>query len=298
MQISKYQVFAKVVECGSLTKAAEVLNYTQSGISHIVKNLEKEVGVQLLIRSNKEFRLTPEGEQLLETIREIANQEEKLTQLAGEIRGVQTGRIRIGSMCSVSSLWLPYVIHDLFEQYPNIEFEVVDGDYEETEKLLEQDDLDCALLPKPCSKQLSHELLYMDKYYAVIPEHHPWSSMESVPIPYFEGENFIVPTEGMQYRMGDMFRRYNVHPHIRLRAKDDHGTLSMVHAGLGITILSEMLLRCYLLNFDVEVKEIDPAAYRDLGFCLHEGREMSPVTRLFHDYLIEWVRRNVPHHAL
>ena len=51
MSISKYQVFVKVVSCGTFTKAAEALNFTQSGISHAITSLESELGITLLSRS-------------------------------------------------------------------------------------------------------------------------------------------------------------------------------------------------------------------------------------------------------
>ncbi len=291
MQTSKYQVFVKVVECQSLTRAAEELNYTQSGISHIIKNLEKDLGFPLLIRSNTEFRLTSEGEVLLPTFRELALGEEKLRQIASAITGVQKGRIRIGSMCSVSSLWLPYIIKDFLKNHPEVEVELVDTDYEEAELLLENDRIDCAFLPKPLSPNITHELLYRDPFYAVMPKDHPWNSREKVSVKLFEGENFIVPTEGMKYRMGDMFRDHGVTPKIRLKTRDDHGTLSLVYAGLGVTILSEMLLKCY--PFDVTVKELEELAYRDLGFCLRKNRTMSPVTEIFRRYVFRWVEENV-----
>ena len=67
-----------------MTKAAEELHYTQSGISHIIKNLEKDLGFPLLIRSNTDFRLTSEGEALLPVFREIALGEEKLAKTLQE----------------------------------------------------------------------------------------------------------------------------------------------------------------------------------------------------------------------
>lgn len=294
MQTSKYQVFVKVVECRSLTKAAEELHYTQSGISHIIKNLEKDLGFPLLIRSNTDFRLTSEGEALLPVFREIALGEEKLRQTASAILGVQEGKIRIGSMCSVSSLWMPYILKEFMEQHPKVEVELVDTDYEEAEKLLESDRIDCAFLPKPISPNLTHELLYMDPFFVVMPKGHPWCSRETIPMELFEGEDFIVPTEGMKYRMGDLFRKHDVHPNLRLRTRDDYGTLSLVFAGLGVTILSEMLLKCY--SMDVEVRPLEGEAYRDLGFCLRKDRKVNPVTELFHQYVLKWAKGNLTAH--
>ncbi len=71
MGASRYEVFCKVVELGSLTQAAEVLGYTQPGISHIISAMEEEFGFPLLIRSRSGVRPTADGERVLPIIRRI-----------------------------------------------------------------------------------------------------------------------------------------------------------------------------------------------------------------------------------
>ena len=65
MNLQKYLAFVKTVECGSFTKAAEILNYSQSGISRMIHDLEKEWKVLLLERSRGGVRLTSDGLKLL-----------------------------------------------------------------------------------------------------------------------------------------------------------------------------------------------------------------------------------------
>ena len=87
MDTKKYEVFAKTVELGSLTRAAEELGLTQSGVSHILAAMEEELGFTLLKRSRAGVRLTAEGEQLLPCIREIVRQEGLLRERAASLRG-------------------------------------------------------------------------------------------------------------------------------------------------------------------------------------------------------------------
>lgn len=289
MHISKYQIFARIVEEGSLTRTAEIYNYTQSGISHVVKTLEKELGCKLLVRNNKECKLTYEGEILIERIRNIAENEEQLMEAAHAIQGICVGRVRIGTMCSVSSEWLPHIIKRFHADYPNVEFDLVDDNYESTERFLEDGRIDCAFLPYPNSSDISHELLYMDKYYAVLPVQHPMADMDKVPISLFEEEPFIVPTEGLGYRLGDLLKNYNLNLKYNICTKDDVGTLAMVSAGLGVSILSEMFLKCVDTS-QVAVKELEVDAYRDLGFCSCRRRELSLATEKFRSYAFQWVK--------
>ncbi len=71
MSVSKYQMFVKTVECGSFSKAAEALNFTQSGVSHAVQSLEDELGVTLLSRNRGGVVLTADGRALLPKIERL-----------------------------------------------------------------------------------------------------------------------------------------------------------------------------------------------------------------------------------
>ena len=95
---NRYEIFLKVCETGNFTKAAEALNYTQSGISQMMAGLEEELGVQLFARAKKVGVLTDNGQRLIPYIREMVNQKEKLRQAAGsdtvteiELVGLCTG---------------------------------------------------------------------------------------------------------------------------------------------------------------------------------------------------------------
>ena len=79
-QKDRYEIFLKVCKTGSFSKAAEALNYTQSGISQMMAGLEEELGVQLFARINRGVTLTDNGTRLLPYIRELANQKTRLRQ--------------------------------------------------------------------------------------------------------------------------------------------------------------------------------------------------------------------------
>ena len=93
MDTKKYEVFEKTVERSSLTKAAEELGLTQSGVSHILASLEEEFGFPLLTRSRTGARLTPEGEKIMPFIRSILRSQEQLDQTAAELRGLSAEEI-------------------------------------------------------------------------------------------------------------------------------------------------------------------------------------------------------------
>ena len=108
--IAKYEVFRTVVESGSLTKAADLLHMTQSGVSHAISSLETELGIALLTRDRSGITLTADGELVLQRIREVLTANERLNQQVAAIKGLEIGTVRIGTFTSVSAQWLPGVI--------------------------------------------------------------------------------------------------------------------------------------------------------------------------------------------
>ena len=108
-QKDRYEIFLKVCETGSFSKAAEALNYTQSGISQMMAGLEEELGVQLFARINRGVTLTDNGTRLLPYIRELANQKTRLRQAAFNINHKAEGKLRVGSISSTRPAYIvPY----------------------------------------------------------------------------------------------------------------------------------------------------------------------------------------------
>lgn len=110
MSLARYEVFNTVVELGSLTKAAEALNITQSAVSYSIANLEAEFGFPLLIRSRSGITLTSNGQRMLKSVRTVLHWDEKLKQEAASIKGLEVGTVRIGAFTSVCIQWLPRLL--------------------------------------------------------------------------------------------------------------------------------------------------------------------------------------------
>ena len=110
VNIQKYLAFVKTVECGSFTNAAEILSYSQSGISRMINDLEKEWNVSLLERGKGGVKLTSDGLKLLPYAQNVCNEYLKLQMQVSELNGLHSGLIRIGTFSSVATHWLPKVI--------------------------------------------------------------------------------------------------------------------------------------------------------------------------------------------
>ena len=137
MNIRKYEAFVRAVELGSLSKAAEELGYTQSGISHMMQSLEEEVGFSLMVRTSSGIQPNGEGQLLLPIIRQLLNTNEALEQYIAKIKGADTGRIRIAAYPSVATYWLPEIIRDFQKDYPHVEIQIIEMGSGAIEEIME-----------------------------------------------------------------------------------------------------------------------------------------------------------------
>ena len=152
MNIQKYMAFVKTVEYGSFTKAAKILNYSQSGISRMINDLEKEWKVVLSERGKAGVKLTSDGMKLLPYARNVCMEYEKLQMEVDGLNGLQSRIIRIGTFSSVATHWLPNIIKEFQKAYPGIDYELLLGDYTEIEEWISEGRVDYGFLRLPtCS---------------------------------------------------------------------------------------------------------------------------------------------------
>ena len=138
MSIKKYKALLETIESGSLTRAAERLNYTQPGISHMILSLEDEFGFPLLIRGKNGVTPTAEAEKLLGYVRQIVNGEQKLREEVGRIYGADVGTLRIGCFFSLSIHFLPSIVAEFSEKHPGVELQLFVGEHGEICQWLHQ----------------------------------------------------------------------------------------------------------------------------------------------------------------
>ena len=115
MSISKYQIFLKTVACGNFSKAAEAMNFTQSGVSHAIQALEDELGVTLLSRNRGGVVLTADGRTLLPKIEKLCAAHHALMQSAASLKGMDAGLVKVATFSSVSAQWLPSILKSFGE---------------------------------------------------------------------------------------------------------------------------------------------------------------------------------------
>ena len=288
MSIKKYEVLLRVVEMGSLTKAAEATGCSQSAVSHILNDLEAEFGFTILKRSRGGVHLTENGAKILPSVRGILNYHEQLNQTVASIRGLDTGVIRVGTVTSVAVHWLPGILKRFVQQHPGIDFKLFNGDYGDVNRWLSEGSIDVGFLALPADISCECIPLVEDRLLAVLPKDHPSTTLPKFPVAQVQYESYISLLESSDHDTRAIWRNAGVTPNIRFTSKDDYAIIAMVEQGLGMSIMPELLLRDHTDN--VVVKELVPKASRLIGLAIPNASGTSPATRSFADCVVEWIK--------
>ena len=279
----KYMAFVKTVEYGSFTKAAEMLHYSQSGISRMIADLENEWHVSLLERSRSGVHLTSDGMKLLPQAKSLCSEYRKLQMQVDELNGLQSGLIRIGTFSSVATHWLPKIIREFQKDYPNIDYELLLGDYTEIEEWIAEGRVDCGFLRLPARPEFETVFLEQDRLLAILPEDHPLSNKDRIPLALLADEPFMLLEKGAREEISELFERAGLTPRVRFTTWDDYAVMSMVENGLGVSILPQLILK--RIPYHIVAKELDVPAFRNIGLALKDKKAASVAVKHFLDYL-------------
>lgn len=283
--MNRYKALLKIVEVGSYTKAAEILGYTQPALRQMITSLEKETSITFLYRSRYGVRLTPEGERLLPEIQKTIQQYDTLQRLENEIKGLESGIVRIGTISSISCHWLPPIIKQFWEKYPNVQLVLHQGDYNSICEWVQNGIVDFGFVNPSAVKGLEVQILKTGPFVAVLPKNHPLASKQSVSLHELEKEDYLLLEEGNYSEPLEAFHKENLTPNIRLRMHDDYSILSMVEQGLGYSLLAKLVIK--KTAYDVSVVPVEKPILRTISLVTKDKRSLSFASKTFMKYILD-----------
>lgn len=281
--LQKYQAFVKAVEYKSFTKAASALNYSQSGISRMISDLEKDYDMILLERNRAGIHLTSDGMELLPYAVNLCAEYERLQMKVDELHGLKSGIIRIGTFSSVATHWLPKIIKAFQTDYPQIEYELLLGDYTEIEKWISERRVDFGFLSLPTLPQFETLFLAQDELMVLLPEGHPLENCEMFPMEALCQDPFLLLEKDKNIVVSDIFRKNHLKPNVKFTTWDDYAIMSMVEARLGISILPSLVLK--RIPYHIVTKRLEIPAYRKIGLAMLDKKGVSSAVKEFFKYL-------------
>jgi DNA-binding transcriptional LysR family regulator len=289
MNLKKYLAYIKVVETGSLTKAAEMMNYTQPSISQMISNLEEEYGFTLLIRQKNGVKPTENGLAVLQAMREIQRGYEKLSETVDRINGMETGKIRIGAYTSIAANWLPEILDTFKKNHPFIEIEIYEGNASELDAWLEEDQIDFGVGTSHNNKW-DFEVLFEDPIVVIMSSQHPFARLNQIPLEAIGSAEFILPYSNSHFEVHNIFKKEQIKPHIAYQIRGDETIISMVRNNLGISLLPKLLLnKC---TDGLVMKDLDNHFFRQIGILYSAKHLQTPSVHKMIHFIKEWNEKN------
>ncbi|SDZ08064.1 DNA-binding transcriptional regulator, LysR family [Evansella caseinilytica] len=280
MTIARFEVFTKVVDLGSFTKAAEELNMTQSAVSHAIASLETEWGTKLLIRDRRKgLLLTEIGQNTLVHIREILNRMEKINQELALAANLERGTIRTGTFASASSCLLPKILAKFQKKHPKIAFSFFEGSYEEIMEWLDTGVIDVGFIVQSEADLPYYTVpLTRDEMVVGFSPNHKLHKQPLIGIDDIKNEPFIMPKGMYQQHVEDIFRQAKASPCTRFEVHDCNTIANMVKEGLGITIGPELFLKT---QAEIEIGYLELSSWRYIALACPSLSEASPAVKAF-----------------
>jgi DNA-binding transcriptional LysR family regulator len=234
------------------------------------------------------IEISSDGMVLLPTIREIVKDYEDLNFAVSELHGVQSGTLRLGCFTSLAISLLPEILKDFHQTYPNIQIQLMTGEYYEISEWLRRGAIDCGFLAIPASNDFETTPILHDTMVAILPKDHPMADASVFPLEQLPHENFVRLMEIEDYEFNRLLDHYNIHPEVTYDTTSDFALLSMVEAGLGISIVHSLLIKPG--RYRVAVLPLNVKQSREIGIAVKKGFLPSTITQLFLQHVVDYTR--------
>lgn len=283
MDIKRLELLADIAETHNLTISANNMGYTQSGVSHVIKKLEQELGISLLKRTNRGVVLTDEAKILLPFIHSLTTQYNRFYEAVDSINGLQRGSVTVGTYSSIAIRWLPTIIKNFQRKYPHISLKIREGGLEEIEEWMHAGSVDFGFISQTPEQNFKFIIFAKEPLYAVVPMnfYEMPAFHETFPVTAFADFPFIASESGIDNDVAATLKQADISPPVRFYCKDDHSIIAMVEHGLGITLLPSLILDGY----DKNIKKIPLTrpAIRTLGIGFLSSDNLTAAAKAFID---------------
>ena len=285
MQIENFKIFSDLVESQSFSRAAKLNSITQSAVSQQLRAMEKHFRVLIVDRSQKQFRLTQEGEKLYDSSKDILYRYEKLNNELLEMKKVISGTIHISTIYSIGLHELPTYITRFLKDFPSVNVRV---EYRRSNMVYEDiihNTVDFGLVAYPTKmRQLEITPFKEDRLVVVCNPQHPFAQKENIDIEELVGQKVInfepdIPT---RKAVDQLFKDYNVEINLVMEFDNIETVKRAVEIDAGIAILplatvEQEISRQSLNAVQIKGKRI----VRPLAILHRKGRVLTPAMKKF-----------------
>lgn len=255
---SQLRSLVELTRRGTVTAVAQALGYTPGGVSQQIAALEKATGMELLRRVGRRVELTDAGRTLARHAERILSTEAEAVQALERSRGEVSGVLRVGLFATAAAEILPLALRRVHETHPGLDVHSRDMDVDEVYDAVASGAVDLALgldypdVPIPRDPALRVTQLYRERFSLAVPTG-SMAGRTEISLADTQHLRWILPWADSYYgrAVRTACRRLGVEPDVRHEVTDTAATLALVEAGIGVSTVTDLMLRLRASRFDV-----------------------------------------------
>ena len=289
MHVENFKIFSDLVESESFSRAAKLNGITQSAVSQQLRAMEKHFNILIVDRSQKQFRLTREGQKLYESAKEILYLYDKLNSELQEMKKVISGTIHISTVYSIGLHELPPYVKVFLAKFPEVNIRV---EYRRANMVYEDiltNSIDLGMIAYPQKhKQLEVLPFHDDVLVLVVSPEHPFADRKSVDIQEVAGQKFIgfepdIPT---RKATDAIFKEENIEAEPVMEFDNVETVKRAVEINAGIAILPQTTVVREEAQGLLKILKFKNKTYkRPLALIHRKGRVLTPAIKKLIDLL-------------
>jgi DNA-binding transcriptional LysR family regulator len=292
MDLWQLQVFCKVVESGSFSRAGEIVHLSQPTVSSHIKDLETHLDCRLIDRLSRQAQPTKAGEILYEYAQRLLRIRDEAETAIAAFQGKMIGGLTVGGSTIPAAYLLPGIIGGFTEDYPQVRISVVVGDTDHIIRETLEGRIEVGVVgARPEDPRAEMKTLVEDELQVVVPASHPLALRATITVTELQAEPFVMRERGSGTRrailqalapsgLGE--RKLNVVAEMG----STEAVYRAVKAGIGISILSTMAVAEDVGRGELHCLKIDGVAIRRRFYLVRDRhRSMSPLAKAFCEHL-------------
>ncbi|HEY3725524.1 MAG TPA: LysR substrate-binding domain-containing protein [Solirubrobacteraceae bacterium] len=246
MELRQLEYFVAVADQASFTRAARLLHVAQPGVSAQMRQLERELGQELLDRSGRKVRLTPAGSAVLPYARAALDAAGGVRQVADELAELRRGEAAFGMVTGCGGIGVPDLLAAFHGEHPAIEISLVEDASDRLAAAVTGGTLDVALIGRsgPALARLDRQIVIDDALVAAVQPGHPLSDRSAVGLSELAKLPLISLPRGTGLRtaLDEACAAAGLQPTIAFEAADPKILAELARRGLGVAILAASMI--------------------------------------------------------
>lgn len=247
MELRHLRYFVAVAQELNFTRAAQRMCTVQPSLSQQIKDLEAEVGVQLLTRTNRKVELTPEGEAFLKEALLCLEHAEKAVNDARQIANIQKDQLHIGFVPVAEMKVFPYIMPNIRAHFPSLKIHFHSLTDAEQFRALKKGTIDIAFTRYPeASEELTHIQVFQEPLALIIPKNSPMADQRHISIKSFNQQDFVISDEDASPQLHkiiqDFFKASKLNVNVVQKSTNILLNVNLVGMGVGWSLVPAYVL--------------------------------------------------------